>query len=107
MRFNRISVRDLEDLASSLATDGSSSSPLAEEFLRECRWIMSGILGSPKACAHSWCHIKVLITLQGLPGIWMTVAPSDLQSLLVLKLNGHQINLDLGSAQNLPSPLEH
>ncbi|GAA5924725.1 hypothetical protein JCM10213_000426 [Rhodosporidiobolus nylandii] len=102
--IGRLTLEDILALRTAVSKGTSRTNQArADLLLKYCQWVMGALVGTEHSRLHSRNHIRALITAFGLPGVWFTVSPSDQQSLLLLKLNGLDINLDLGSDQTLPS----
>ncbi|GAA5951502.1 hypothetical protein JCM10213_002746 [Rhodosporidiobolus nylandii] len=57
-------------------------------------WVMGSLVGSEHSRLYSRNHIRALVTAFGIPGVWFTVSPADQHSVLLLKLNRFNVDLD-------------
>lgn len=87
-KVNAITLSQLEAAAVEIRKTGKYTDPDILTLERQVQIIASKTPHSFAKCANKATHIKALMLSDGIPVLWITINPSDLQSTLVLILAG-------------------
>lgn len=87
-------------------TFSSVTSPRINTLLRQIKMVGGNVMGSAYSRAALRTQIHALIFNQGLPSIFMTINPADINSRVALYFAGVDLNLDTIIPKTIPSTYE-
>ena len=88
----------LEQAASEIKTTGRCTDSAILDLERQIQVVAKSVPHSHSRCANQAMHIKALMVSERMPTFWITLNPSNLQSLLVLTFAGVHLEFSITDA---------
>ena len=104
-----INVKDIEQVLSDLEQNRTSSlgrNAQVNTLLSQVKAVGGKVMGSAQSRSGLRTQIHALIFNQGLPSIFLTINPADINSRVALYFAGVDLDLDAIIPKNLPSTYE-